>query len=171
MMHGLPGTGKSFLAEKIAKTIPNAIILKTVSFRRAHGKGAELFNETNQQTREDKNNSYKAVCEEARKAVKAGKVPILDATFHKKYRREWIYNLAKELNEKVIVISVTCDENVIKKRLQERKVMKNKDAFLKSAESYKIMKNQSDDLNEKGIIVTKFDTSKGFSSVNWAKFK
>ncbi len=160
MMHGLPGAGKSFFAEKIAKTIPNAIILKTVSFRSSHGQGTELFDETNPQTREDKDNSYKAVCEEARKAVKAGKVPILDATFHKRYRREWVYNLAKELNERVIVISVTCDENTIKKRLQERKVINDKDAFLKSEEAYKIMKDQSDELNEKGLTVKKFDTSK-----------
>jgi predicted kinase len=160
MMHGLPGTGKSFFAEKIAKNSPNAIILKTVSFRRAHGKGAELFDETSPQTQEDKDNSYKAVCEEARKAVKAGKVPILDATFHKRYRREWVYNLAKELNERVVVISMTCDENAIKKRLQERKTTNDKDAFLKSVEAYKIMKDQADNLNEKGIIVKIIDTSK-----------
>lgn len=159
MMHGLPGSGKSFLAEKIAKTIPNSIVLKTVSFRESHNQGAELFDETNLQTQEDKDNSYKAVCEEARKAVKAGKIPILDATFHKKYRRTWVYNLAKELNERVVVISVTCDENVIKNRLHKRKT-NDKDDFLKSVESYDIMKKQAEELNEKGIMVKNIDTSK-----------
>ncbi len=160
MMHGLPGTGKSFLAENIAKTIPSAVILKTVSFRKSRGKGVELFDETNQQTREDKDDSYKAVCEEARKAVKAVKIPILDGTFHKRYRREWVYDLAKELKEKVVVISVACNENIIKERLQERKIKASKDAFLKSAEAYRIMKSQADDLNEKGITVKKIDTAK-----------
>jgi len=162
MLHGLPGTGKSFVAEKLAKVLPSEIVLNTVSFRPVHGSGVELFYEENLQTRSDKDVSYRVLCDEAGKTVKSGRIPILDATFHKKYRRQWVYDLAKELSVKCVVISVSCDERVVFERLKKRENNDDKDSFLNSKESYYVMKRQQDVLNE-NVDVVSTDTSNGFN--------
>ena len=157
MLHGLPGTGKSFVAEELAKVLPSAIVLKTVSFRPVHGSGVELFDEENLQTRADKDVSYRVLCDEAGKTVKSGRIPILDATFHKKYRRQWVYDLAQELKVKCLVVSVVCDENVVFNRLKKRESKDGEDFFLNSKESYYVMKRQQDLLDE--VCPVKIDTS------------
>lgn len=153
MLHGLPGSGKSFLAEKLAKSIPNAVILKTVSYRKTELKGTERFNENNPVAKKEKDESYKLLLEETRKCLQEGKTPILDATFHKKYRREWFYQLAKELKQKIAIIDVIADEQEIKKRMQERKGKTDKDAYLDSWDAHKLMKEQADELGDEGDIL------------------
>lgn len=160
MLHGLPGSGKSTIAEKLSSYIKNSVVLKTVSMRPVHGNGVELFDENNLTTREDKDVSYRALCDAARKAVKEGKSPILDATFHKKYRRQWVYDLGKELHEKVIVISTECNEKVVFERLKNRKGKQDEDSFLQSKKAYEIMKNQQDALTE--ITPIRVDTTQHF---------
>ncbi|VVB81428.1 AAA domain protein [uncultured archaeon] len=160
MMHGLPGTGKSFIAEKIAASLPNTIILKTARFRENLKKSLpERFDENNPQTRKEKDKTYKKIINEARKAIKNGKTPILDATFHKKYRRKWAYNLAKQTKAKLIIISTKCNEHTIFQRLKKRKTT-SPDAFLKTKTAYQIMKKQADALREKGLIVNYVDTAR-----------
>lgn len=159
MVHGLPGTGKSFLARQLSQSTPNSVVLKTVSLRQVRGQGPELFDENDKNTREDKDNSYKVLCEVAEKALQEGKTPILDATFHKKYRRQWVYDLANKMNAKLAIISVSCDEALVFERLKRRKEQKDEDAFLNSIEAYAVMKQQQDPLGNEGNII-QIDPSK-----------
>lgn len=160
MMHGLPGTGKSFVAQKIAERFPNSIVLKTVQFRHdTSSSSVDRFDENNPKTRKEKDDSYKLLCEAARVALEKGKTPILDGTFHKKYRREWVYQLGSEMKADVIVVSTTCEESVVFDRLKHREKQENADAFLKSKEAYEIMKQQQDELNDTGILIKRLDTT------------
>lgn len=162
MFHGLPGTGKSFIAEELSKNIPNSVVLKTVNFRPVHGEGAELFDEDIAQTKADKDSSYLALRNQAKKAVLEGKTPILDATFHKGYRRTWVYNLAKEMNEKLILISLSCDENVVFERLKKREGVNDGDSFLNFKEAYNIMKKQADVFCQEASEIKYIDTTVNF---------
>ena len=160
MMHGLPGTGKSFVAQKIAERFSDAVILKTVQFRHdISSSSVDRFDENNQKTRREKDDSYKLLCEAARVALEKGKMPILDGTFHKRYRREWVYQLGSEMNANVVVVSTTCEESVIFERLLNREKQEDTDAFLKSKEAYAIMKQQQDELNDTGILIKRLDTT------------
>jgi hypothetical protein len=160
MMHGLPGTGKSFVAQKIAEKFPNVVILKSVQFRRDTGNSSVgRFDENNPETKREKDDTYKLLCQAARNALEKGKTPVLDATFHKKYRREWVYQLGVEMKADVFVISVTCDEPVIFDRLKNREKQDSSDAFLKSKEAYEIMRQQQDELNDTGILIKGVDTT------------
>jgi len=147
MLHGLPGTGKSTLAKQISEQIPNSVVLKTVNFRKTKQEGISRFDETNEQTKKEKDASYQEMIKNAKETLEQGKTPILDATFHKKYRREWVQNLAKEMNAELKIITVTCDEKTIKERIQQR-TKDNEDMFLDTFEAYKIMKEQQDELEE-----------------------
>jgi predicted kinase len=160
MMHGLPGTGKSFMAERIAESFSDAVILKTVSFRNIDDSSQARFDESLPKTREEKDATYKQIILAAKDALISGKMPVLDATFHKRYRREWVYELSREMNVKVAVISTVCDEAVVFERLKKRESDTNEDAFLKSRESFEIMKRQAEPLNEQGVLIKLVDTGK-----------
>ncbi len=160
MMHGLPGSGKSFLADRIAKRLKNAVVLKSVRFRRGLGDSSpERFDETNPKTQEEKDASYKELCAAAERALIEGKIPILDATFHKKYRRQWLYELAEKTNAKLILISVSCNEDVVFARLKKRKKHVDEDAFLKSKEAYQIMREQQDELEKTEAMIKHVNTA------------
>lgn len=154
MLHGLPGSGKSFIASKIQSVFARAVVLKSVTRRRVSGSGAVLFDESNPQTRKDKDDSYRALCSDARAVIEQGGIPVLDATFHKEYRREWVYNLADGLGAKVIVIDVVCPENIIVDRLKRRSGEQGEDAFLNSVDSYNIMKSQNEPIDEDVLVKT-----------------
>ncbi len=161
MLHGLPGTGKSFIAQKIAEQFPDVVVLKSVQFRHDTGNSSVgRFDETNPKTKKEKDDSYKFLCETAKASLEKGKIPVLDGTFHKRHRRELVYQLASEMNANVLVISTVCDEHVIFERLKAREKQDNSDAFLKSKEAYEIMKRQQDELNDTGILIKRLDTTK-----------
>jgi hypothetical protein len=159
MMHGLPGTGKSFIAEKIARIFPNVVVLKTVKFRDIKDSSPERFDEAILKTREEKDVTYKKLIASARGALLEGKIPILDATFHKRYRRKWVYDLAREMNARLAIISVGCDESVVFERIEQRETDIGSDAFLKSRKAFEIMKEQADVLDEKNAVVKHFDSA------------
>jgi len=171
MMHGLPCSGKSYLAEKIAALVPNAVVLKSINFRKVHGTGYRCFDENNAQTKEDKDESYKLLCEATKTAVENRKIPILDATFHKRYRREYVYGLAKEADAKIIVIKSECDEQSMLERLKNRASQNDKDAFLKSKRSFEIMKEQFDEIDEikEDVFVKKVNENQVGELMQWLK--
>jgi predicted kinase len=155
MMHGLPGTGKSYIASLIAKMMDNVDWLKTVKFRKTVDEpySPELFDENNPKTRADKDVSYREMLKAAKEDVEKNVVPILDATFHKRYRRGWVYELAQELDAKVLVVSVSCPEEIVFERIGQRNDKTDEDAFLKSKGAYELMKRQADSLTEEGLDV------------------
>jgi len=85
MMHGLPGTGKSYIADKIATHFPKTTVLKTVRFREGLERPSpERFDETNPTTRKEKDATYKQLCKAAKKTLQEGKIPIPLCVFHSK---------------------------------------------------------------------------------------
>lgn len=154
MLHGLPGSGKSFVASRIQSVFPRSVVLKSITRRKVSGFGVVLFDESCPQTREDKDESYHALCSDARAVIERGGIPVLDATFHKQYRREWVYGLADSLGAKVIVIDVVCPERIIVGRLKRRSGEQGEDAFLNSVDSYNIMKSQNEPIDEDVLVKT-----------------
>ncbi len=169
MMYGLPGTGKSFMAGKIAEAFSDAVVLKTVSFRNIDVSSPKRFDETLPKIREEKDATYRQLILAAKDALISGKMPVLDATFHKRYRREWVYELSREMNVKLAVVSTVCDDSVVFERLKKRESATSEDAFLKSKESFEIMKRQAEVLNEGGII-KQLDTGKAINIEELAKW-
>lgn len=159
MLHGLPGTGKSWLAEKIGEHLPNSKVLKTISFRKTAESSPNRFDETNPVVRKEKDESYKAMLEEARNILESGKIPILDATFHQKNRRDWAYTFVEEIEAKVAMLSIICDEETALKRIEQRQ-NNTEDEFLDSKEAYLIMKKQSDELSNERIPIKIINTEK-----------
>jgi len=89
----------------------------------------------------------------AEKEIKIGVIPILDATFHKKYRREWVYALSRKIGRELYLIWCICnDDRIIKKELEKRKKNAlNKDNILNEGGQYCIMKDQFEELDDDEI--------------------
>jgi len=105
---GLPGSGKSFFAERLANIL-HADYVNSDRLRK------ELFPKRRYSDHE-KGIVYQAMLKTVDQAVKNGRNLVLDATFHKKSTRELFKENTKE---NIRFIEVWADEPIIKKRLEK----------------------------------------------------
>ena len=151
MLHGLPASGKSTLGMQIVEARPGWVLLKSGAFRKEESK-SWAFDESDDLVRRQKDESYRAMLAAARSLLLEGKSVILDATFHKRYRREWAYALAQECGVSLAVITVGCADDVVSERLMARKGVLGTDAALKSMDEYLLMKRQAEQLVERSRV-------------------
>ena len=108
---GLPGTGKTTVAKKIAiKT--GGVLLRTDVIRKTIGK--ERYSQ------KEKQKVYEEMFKRAREFLREGKTVVLDATFAKKKNRKLAQEIAKEKNSPFWIIETVCDEKIVKERLSKR---------------------------------------------------
>ena len=105
---GLPGTGKTFFAERLAANTQAQHISSDKTRIQLQKRGAY--------TPEDKSQVYRQMLAEAEEALKNGKHVIMDATFSQKLHRNEVIALAKRLNALVHFIQLTADEATIQER-------------------------------------------------------
>lgn len=157
MTQGYPLSGKSTIANVIKNSFEEKsqkyTIIKTVEMR-LRGKKVKFtkasIDESIEETRKEKDMSYKLLCERAEEEIKNGNNIILDATFHKFYRRKWVYELAKKFNVNLVVLWVSFNnKSKIKGFLKERRENPDfKDKVLNSWEQYTTMVRQTDRLQD-----------------------
>jgi predicted kinase len=151
ILSGLPGTGKSTIARELEKTIPKSIVIKTANLREIEIND-NFFDENIKEVKIEKDKAYSKMIEVAKEIIKNGKIPILDATFHKKERRNLLdehFNRSSTLR-----VHLECSDEISKSRVKERKG-NDTDEFLNKIKDYEIMKAQQDliEKNEGFIII------------------
>lgn len=114
MVTGLPGSGKSYFARRLASEI-DALYLSTDEIRRQVGlRGKYQVG--------DKLRVYEELLNRTISGIHHQQSVILDATFYLESVREQVYTLAEKLSCKLIIIHVFADEKLIIERLsKERK--------------------------------------------------
>ena len=153
VMYGYPLAGKTTAALRIQEYLRKiripAEIIGSAKLRlkgKAHSSTTGFVDEENARTKKVKDKAYKAMCKAAASCLRKGAVPILDATFHKLYRRKWVYGIAKSEDAGAYVVwLVFNDERAIKKCLRERREA-GKVSALHTWEQYAIMRQQADKL-------------------------
>lgn len=111
LIYGLPGTGKTFFSEFLARET-GAVHLNTDFVReRLDSKGR--YDDTSKQ--QVYNELYKQVMLE----LKDNKDVIVDGTFHKQIRREQVKKIASEMNKPFFLIEMKANEKAVKKRLKK----------------------------------------------------
>ncbi len=109
MVFGLPGSGKSYFASRLAK-MTDAVYINSDRVRK------DMF-EVRTYSAEEKTAVYGQMLSELKEALNRERNVVLDATFHKKVTRE---PFIKEMEEKggIWFIEVRAAENIIRERLK-----------------------------------------------------
>lgn len=118
--HGFSGSGKSFLAGKLAAQMGAVQIRSDIERKRLFGyrehdktDGSIYSKEANQQT-------YEKLCELAKTVITAGYTVIVDAAFLKTWERALFRQLAAECRVRFAILSVTAPEPVLRERIDQR---------------------------------------------------
>lgn len=109
---GLPGTGKTTVAEAIAKKtkariLSTDIIRKDLVSRPSYGE-------------QEKEMVYGMLFSMAEMMLKDGKNVLLDGTFYKEALRKRAEEIAARAGSEFRVVEVVCDEKTIRQRLEKR---------------------------------------------------
>ena len=109
---GLPGTGKSTVAERIGELLP-ARLLRTDVVRK------ELFPEPTYAA-EESAAVYDELFERAEARLDAGEHVVLDATFRRAALRERAAEVAERAGVEFRLVRVVCAEPVVRERIRKR---------------------------------------------------
>ncbi len=110
---GLPATGKSTIALKLAKRI-GATLLRTDIIRK------EIFSAPSY-SKEEKELVYRIMFLVAKYLLRSGKRVVIDGTFYKKAFREEVYEIARKTRSRLEILECVAPESVIKERMECRK--------------------------------------------------
>ncbi|MBP1987879.1 AAA family ATPase [Halolamina salifodinae] len=109
---GLPGTGKSTVAERVADLL-SAERLRTDVVRK------ELFPEPTYAAAESAT-VYDELFSRARETLASNEHVVLDATFRRRELRERAAALAHEADTEYQLVRVACEESVVRERIRKR---------------------------------------------------
>ncbi|OGG00802.1 hypothetical protein A2153_04250 [Candidatus Gottesmanbacteria bacterium RBG_16_38_7b] len=125
-LHGLPGGGKTTLANKI-KEMTGGMILGSNYIRRKIF-GCDAYTCVNVPlmpfTDQEIMLSYRTILYCAELVLSCGRTVIMDATFQKKVYVEMAKEIAKKTGHQFVLVKVICDEAVCKERMDERERVK-----------------------------------------------
>jgi predicted kinase len=134
IVFGLPGSGKSYFAERLAKKI-NADYVNSDRLRK------EMFPKRTYSA-EEKAAVYNAMLQKMSVAAKQNQNIVLDATFHKqKTRKAFIDGIRGQ--DKVYFIEIKAAENLIRQRLKKERADSEADY-----EVYKLLLQEWEPMNE-----------------------
>ncbi len=135
IVFGLPGSGKSFFASKLAgklkiKYVNSDVIRKELFAKRLYSP-------------EEKMQVYNEMIREMKAAVQSQQSVILDATYYKKSIRQKVIESALDLDEKIIFIEVTAEEKIAKERLAKERPYSEADysVYLKLKKEFEPLEN------------------------------
>lgn len=140
MVCGLPGSGKSFFAEHLAKEL-SAVYLTSDQLRKELSQKPK-YNE------DQKLQVYKAMLDRLEKRCKEKEIVILDATFYKKSIRQQFIEKAKLINQLLLFIEIQASEDIIFDRVSKPRTHSDADF-----EVYKKVKQQFEVLEEPHLVL------------------
>ncbi len=113
LLTGLPGSGKSYLARKLAAEMP-LLIIESDWVRKT------LF-PSPQYTAEESMLTHRTCHALIRKSLQAGLPVVYDATNLIEFHREFVYRIAEQTRAKLVIARVVASEEVIRERMAKRK--------------------------------------------------
>jgi len=112
ILAGYPGVGKTFVATQISKQT-DGTVFRSDAIRK------ELFPDPTY-SKQESEKTYSELFSRAEKSLKSNTVTIIDATFNLKIGRDSATEIAQNQDCEVLFIKVTCDENTVRKRIENR---------------------------------------------------
>lgn len=144
IVFGLPGSGKSYFAERLAKAIEAEYVNSDIE-------RMKLIRHRNY-TFAEKTLVYDKMLELMEAAVAKGHKIVLDATFYRESLRERFIKKAEALGETPIFIEVTAEQATIKKRLSGKREHSEADYSV-----YLKVKKNFEPLEQKHLVLSSDD--------------
>jgi predicted kinase len=139
IVFGLPGSGKSYFASRLAKRI-DADYINSDRLRK------EMF-KIRTYSKQQKESVYQTMLQKMKEDVAQNKNVVLDATFHKKETRQ---PFIKEMKTKggIYFIEIVAEERIIRERLKRKR--RYSEANFKV---YKIISSENEPLPESHLVL------------------
>lgn len=124
LMHGLSGSGKTWLSEQLLATLPAVRVRSDVERKRLHGlaadqrSGAQL--NTGLYSAGGSARTYARLAELARSAIEGGERVIVDAAFLQRRDREAFRDLAAQMHVPLAIVSCAASEPQLRERIAAR---------------------------------------------------
>lgn len=144
VLAGYPGVGKSFVAREIQKQV-GATVFRTDAIRK------ELFSNPTY-SREESQKTYDELFSRAEESVKSGETVVLDATFSLQVGRENVAEIGRKQECDVVFIQVTCDESVVRERIESRDGLSDADfsVYQKVRDSFESFEREYETIDNSG---------------------
>lgn len=140
VVSGLPGTGKSYFAEKLSDLL-GAVHINSDKLRNAlHARG--------KYTLDDKLHIYRVMAKKTDEALDQGRSVIADATFYKHEMIDLFITLAKDHASPIRFIKIEADESLVRERLQKRRTDSEADFQV-----YVKIKDEFEDLDVPHLVI------------------
>jgi predicted kinase len=140
-MHGLSGSGKTWLSERLVSTIPAIRVRSDLERKRLHG---ELDAETGLYELEAIESTYESLVRHCETGLQAGFDMIADATFLRRRHRSLFLDLATRLGVQPVILDCTAPVATLQARIR-RRAAEQKDA---SDADLAVLQQQLDDYDE-----------------------
>ncbi|HXH20371.1 MAG TPA: ATP-binding protein [Chitinophagales bacterium] len=137
---GLPGSGKTFFAERLAKKL-NAVHLNSDRVRKKTGEWSKYSDAS-------KRSVYDAMLQMMQNEIASGKEVIVDATFFKKTFRDKFINTLRQSEQRFKIIEVKASEETVRQRLSQPRADSEADF-----EVYKILKSRFEPVTEAHLVL------------------
>jgi len=125
IFHGLSGSGKSTVAQLLLQAINGIRIRSDVERKRMHGMDAteRVAGGIDEgiYSCQTTDRVYRRLTQVAREITAAGYSVIVDAAFLKRWQRDLLHNLARELGVPFVIVAVWCPEESLKARIARRR--------------------------------------------------
>lgn len=137
---GLPGTGKSYLAERLAKQLGIAYFSSDRTRQQLQLQG--------KYDSDEKSRVYTQLLNDTEGQLALGKDVILDATFSDRFYLQQVKNLAQKYTNSIKLIEMVADEEVIRSRVSQSRKYSEADF-----EVYKKVKEKYDTIYEAHLVL------------------
>jgi len=141
LMHGLSGSGKTWLSERLVSTTPAIRVRSDLERKRLHD---ELDTETGLYGREATESTYQLLLRHCETGLQAGFDMIADATFLRRRHRHLFLDLAARLGVQPVILDCTAPVATLQARIR-RRAAEQKDA---SDADLAVLQKQLDDHDE-----------------------
>lgn len=112
VMAGYPGVGKSVVGQNVA-SLTDGVVHENDRIRK------ELVDEPTY-SGEENSMVYGELYDRARNTLEDGQTAIMDATFTIQYGRRRAEQIAENVGAELVILNVTCDEDIAKDRIRNR---------------------------------------------------
>jgi hypothetical protein len=143
LVTGLPATGKSTMARKLAGKL-KGVVLSTDRIRKRLVSRPEY-------TRGEKEMVYRVMILIAEYLLRSGVTVVLDGTFYLRSLRKQVYSLSSRTGSRLLIVECSCPEEVVRRRLKRR--LRRKSLSDADYGVYKKIKNVYEPLLRKHISV------------------